>query len=99
MFTRSAATMAFVLLFGSGLALAQERDLLIKTQGGYGSCPHGYDFSYRSGRCYPNESGERRRYRRGYDDDGPAYGRRGLCPHGADFNYRDGRCYTRGGRY
>ena len=64
---------------------------LILAQG----CPRGYDFNYRSGRCYPNRGDRGRSYRseRYSDyDDRPRYGWRGgvACPRGYD-SHR-GRC-------
>ena len=63
-----------------------------------GQCPHGYDYNYSSGRCYPNDyhapgvyTAPTQRYgREGYG------GRGGQCPHGYDYNYSTGECYPNG---
>jgi hypothetical protein len=59
-----------------------------------GGCPHGYDFNYSNGRCYPNEYKAPGTYARPQPDyqGYRAYGY-GSCPDGYDFNYDNGRCY------
>jgi hypothetical protein len=57
-------------------------------------CPRGYNFSYRTGRCYPA-------YRENYRDDRYGYGGGGYgyyaCPPGTNPNPYDGRCVWSGG--
>jgi hypothetical protein len=54
-------------------------------------CPRGYNFSYRTGRCYPAYlENYRDSYREGYYRE---YGGYGRCPRGYNRNYNTGRCY------
>jgi hypothetical protein len=58
-------------------------------------CPRGYNFSYRTGRCYlASRENYRDSYRGGYYREYGGYGGYGgRCPRGYDFNYNTGRCY------
>jgi hypothetical protein len=63
-------------------------------------CPRGYNFSYRTGRCYlASRENYRDSYRgpyyREYGGHGGygGYGGYGRCPRGYNLNYNTGRCY------
>jgi hypothetical protein len=66
----------------------KQNSLLVLVQG----CPRGYNFSYRTGRCYPA-------YRENYRGDGYGGGGYGYyaCPPGTNPNPYDGRCVWSGG--
>lgn len=79
-----AAILALAALGPISAAPVQEESQIQQVQfpgRGAGSCPHGYDFNYSNGRCYPN----------GYHAPG-AYARPRYAPYGyGDGDYRPHR--------
>lgn len=78
-----AAILSLAALGPMPAAPAQDAQVqLVQFPGRGGSCPHGYDFNYSNGRCYPNDYHAPGTYvRPRYAPYGYGYGERYYRPH------------------